>query len=615
MKRNLTILSVCFMLAFSGLSAQQSPLEGNARKWISDHAQELGLKDHHELDLRLTRNGHSGETLRFQQMISGVPVFQSEVVVHFNNKGVVTYTSESLEKNAANISVIPAISSETAISRAKTEMNLQGDIMFEENKLFVWQTEDNQTKLVYRVVLNSFETPGSWEAMVDAASGNVLRVQDIAFYYKHDHDHGDPQNDDAAKSVTNTVEAGTGYIFNPDPLSYTGSTYGGQYVDGNDATNDALDEARQLVTIPELELAGGMYKLKGTYAEIKELEAPATGLFTQASPDFLFNRNEQGFEAVNAYWHIDNMQRYVNETLGIECLPMTNGGVVWFDPHGVGGADNSYYSNGRLVFGEGCVDDAEDADVVIHELGHGVHDWVTGGSLSQVQGLSEGSGDYWGQSYSRSLGQWEPSDPQYQWFFNWDGHNTCWGGRTTGYGGTYPPPGGTPIHTAGQIWATSLMRIWDRIGREKTDRAFLEGLAMTNASTNQQNAARAVRQAALDMVGQFGFTCDDVAIITEEFTTTGYVLLDYECEDVMGVNDILNGKIAQVYPNPVSDKLNIVMDFKKAETVMVYDMTGKKVMESQIGSNKNYINVSHLPKGVYVLMIKGTNFTHKFVKE
>ena len=63
-------------------------------------------------------------------------------------------------------------------------------------------------------------------------------------------------------------------------------------------------------------------------------------------------------------------------------------------------SDNSFYSSssGSLVFGEGCVDDAEDADVIIHELGHGIHDWITQGGLSQVNGLSEGTGDYFAQS-------------------------------------------------------------------------------------------------------------------------------------------------------------------------------------------------------------------------
>lgn len=613
MKLKFNFLIFFFVISLSGVFAQQSALEGNAKRWISQNSEQLGIQPDSEMKLNFVRKSHSGETLRFQQMINNVPVFQSEIVVHFNPKGEITYTSDSYNRNATQIDTNPSISANDALQKARTASQPQGEITFEDNKLVIYTLENGEPKLVYRVLINSSENPGNWETIIDAKSGAVLSVKDIAYYHKdHKHDNGDPKNSD--KSEMNTFEEGTGYIFNPDPLSQTGSNYGGQYVDGNDATNASLDAARSLVTIPELELAGGMYKLKGTYAEIKDLEAPTTGLFTQASPDFLFNRNEQGFEAVNVYWHVDHSMRYINETLGIECLPMTNGGVVWFDPHALGGDDNSYYSNGRVHFGEGCVDDAEDADVIWHELGHGIHEWITNGGLSQVNGLSEGSGDYWGQSYSRSLGQWESTDPQYNWFFSWDGHNACWAGRTTAYSATYPGGLTGQIHTDGQIWATSLMRIWDRIGREKTDRAFLEGLGMTNSSTNQQNAARAVRQAALDMVGQFGFTCDDIVVITEEFTETGYNMPAYECDE-MGVSDLLNGNIASVYPNPASDKLNIIMDFKKPETVVVFNMTGQKVLESQIGTNKSYINVNSLAKGVYVLMIKGTSFTYKFVKE
>ncbi|MFP3548632.1 hypothetical protein SB748_35175, partial [Rhizobium sp. SIMBA_035] len=78
-----------------------------------------------------------------------------------------------------------------------------------------------------------------------------------------------------------------------------------------------------------------------------------------------------------------------------------------------------------------------------------------------------------------------------------------------------------------QIWSAALMRIYDKIGKEKTDRAFLEGLAMTTSTTNQQNAAIAVRQAAIDMMGQFGFSCSDVMAMTQEFTSAGYVLPEY----------------------------------------------------------------------------------------
>ncbi len=613
MKLNVNFLALFFGLSFSGIFAQQSPLEGAAKKWISDNSKELGIQPYQKLDLSFVKKGYSGETLRFQQKMGDVPVYQSEVVVHFNNKGIISHTSESLKRNMVEISTTPNISEEQAFQIASQASDVSGEITDQSNGLFVILTDSGDTKLAYRVVIKSFNTQGVWETMVDAKNGQVLSHKDIAVYHNA---KGEPVNGkvNEAKSTVNTYEEGTAYIFNPDPLSATGSNYGGQYVDGNDATNAALDAARSLVTIPELEFSGGQYHLKSSYVQIAELDTPATGLFSQASNEFLFNRNEQGFEAVNAFWHIDNSLRYINEELGIECLPTQNGGVVRFDPHGWDGADNSYYNPGGqfLVFGEGCVDDAEDADVVLHELGHGIDDWMTNGHASNTNG--EGNGDYWAQSYSRSLGQWESTDPQYQWMFSWDGHNPCWPGRTTNYSATYPGGLTGSIHTDGQIWATSLMRIWDRIGKEKTDRAWLEGLALTNSSTNQQNAAIATRQAALDMIGQFGFTCDDIVIMTEEFTTTGYTLPAYECTD-MGVKDILNGQIASVYPNPVSDKLNIIMDFKKPETVVVFNTAGQKVMESQIASNKSFINVSHLPKGIYVLTIKGTSFSHKFVKE
>jgi hypothetical protein len=144
--------------------------------------------------------------------------------------------------------------------------------------------------------------------------------------------------------------------------------------------------------------------------------------------------------------------RWLNIDLGLNVMPYQYSGGPQFDPHGLNGADNSHYisSSGRMAFGEGGVDDSEDADVVIHELGHGIHDWVTGGSLSQVDGLSEGFGDYIAQSYSRSLAQWAPGDPQYQWVFSWDGHNPFWNGRVTNYGAHYPDGLVGQIHTDGQ---------------------------------------------------------------------------------------------------------------------------------------------------------------------
>jgi hypothetical protein len=206
---------------------------------------------------------------------------------------------------------------------------------------------------------------------------------------------------------------------------------------------------------------------------------------------------------------------------------------VRFDPSGWGGADNSSYSSGtgRLSFGEGGVDDAEDADVVIHELGHGLHDWVTSGGLSQVNGLSEGTGDYAAVAYSRSfVGQWTPADPQYDWVFSWDGHNPFWSGRRTDYNdsNTYPADLGGGIHTEGQFWSSCNIDVLEQIGAEKADISFWEGLGRTTFNTNHDSAAQAVLDATADIInaggGAFGHTVSDLDVFVSTYQGCGYTV-------------------------------------------------------------------------------------------
>jgi hypothetical protein len=407
------------------------------------------------------------------------------------------------------------------------------------------------------------------------------------------------------------MATGTAMIFDTNPLTATTSPYGGQYVDGNDSTNASLDAARTAVSLLDIEFVGGNYTLKGPYTQIAELTSPNKGLFIQSSSNFEFNRQEDGFEAANVYYHTDKSMRYINIELGIVLAPSQNGGVIRFDPHGANSADNSYYSGGTLNFGEGCVDDGEDADVILHELGHGLHDWITNGGLSQVNGLSEGSGDYWANSYKRSLGQWAASDAARNWVFGWDGHNACWNGRTTAYTGQYPGNLTGSIHTDGQMWATTLMEIWEDIGREKTDKAFLEGLGMTNSGTNQQNAAIAVRQAAIDMGTAHGYTCDDILAITNRFTAQGYNLPAYTCSlsvDEFAVNSI------SIFPNPTQG----ILTFKNIEqeySVSIFNMLGQKVKDQTINTTANAMDVSNLATGTYFIKFNGVDTVLKFIKE
>ena len=81
--------------------------------------------------------------------------------------------------------------------------------------------------------------------------------------------------------------------------------------------------------------------------------------------------------------------------------------------------------------------------------------------------------------------------------------------------------------------------------------------------------------------------------------STDLGLLGYNLNlDVLANNEAPAQKAkVLVYPNPVVDVVHI--DSKNMKSVALYDMNGKKLLES----NTNEVNVSKLPKGVYVLKI------------
>ncbi|MFN8395332.1 MAG: peptidase [Bacteroidia bacterium] len=515
---------------------QSTDPEAAARLFLKANRELLGLADEtlSDLSLRHIRTSLAGTTLRFAQSFHGVPVYDSEITLNISPDGYVTFVMNGYKAVPALMDVNPAVAEESARESAITRIGLVGPMQFDQTHLVIFR-QNTTTRLAWNVRMVGESPIGDWDALVDAQTGEIFKLQDVSCYY-HDHkvalrkgDEGHPQQaavDSMAPAPLPLPPAqvnGLGNTFDADPLSSAAATYNvGGYTDGTDANAAVLTAQLQNKTLQQITSNAGVVSLIGPYAEIMDFEAPNKGLFTQATTTFNFDRNADNFEAVNTYFHLDQSLRYINQTLGITLMPFQYATGMRFDPSGLSGADNSHYigSTGRIAFGEGGVDDAEDSDVILHELGHGLHDWATNGSLSQVNGLSEGCGDYWAQSYSRSKGQWTTVQAPYQWVFNWDGHNPFWGGRITNYGALYPGGLVNQIHTDGQIWATCLMKIYDVIGRTKTDMAFLEGLMLTNSTTNQQDAAIAFRQAGINM----GYTMTELTQITNFFTGCGYIM-------------------------------------------------------------------------------------------
>ena len=537
------IIYCCLIVLFTtiGVLAQSSSNEKSARDYILQQSTSLQIQPSDQFGLSFVRKGLAGETLRFQHLINNVPVYKSEIVINFDNDNQIAFSSNSFEKNIQNINTTPAISAELAIRTATQNLNLDNNFSFQDCKLLVYN-KLAAPKLVYLITTNPNSGVASWESIIDAQTGTILSVQDVALYHHHTKKiKNNILQTNKSQAVAPPFVTGTAMIFNPDPLSQTGSTYGGVYLDNNDATNASFNAARTSVTLPEIDLTNGVYRLQSSYVNILDFETPTTGVFTQSTNAFNFDRANNAFEAVNAFYHLDQSMRYINVTLGVNCRPGLNNGVLLFDSSGLSGADNSHYlpATDRLAFGEGGVDDAEDADVVLHELAHGLHDWMTNGSSSNF--IGEGCGDYWAQSFSRSLNQWTTSQDAYHYMFSWDGHNPFWNGRTTNYDAIYPAGLVGQIHADGQIWATALMKIWDVIGRTKTDKVFLEGLALTNSSSNQAQSALALRQAAVNM----NYACADIQVMTDKFNEAGYelpnVALRINCPATQTRNVATNG--------------------------------------------------------------------------
>lgn len=477
--------------AVAGIYEMRERSEGRtseeiALNYLDKNKAKFGLKGPMRDNLKhhFTYNGNDITVVRFQQMYHGLPVDENQMIVTLNQSKEIIFLLNYTRPVKEDVNVQSSVTERAALLRA---VGTFGPIQIPpkvRNEKIIHFIGDKPI-VCYRVRFSLNAPLGDWMTFVDAHSNTVLRQYNNLHKFQE------------------SSGVGTGNIFNPDPISTSGATYGaGGFVHGNDANTADLTAQLLTVSFPLGDpFAPAPAYLRGARAYIRLLECSSAG---GAWP---LNRTDDCFESVMCYFHIDKSMAQYYALTGLPPYQNSTTGdypqAVRFEVSQGSDQSGAYYNSDEgylyLLKYENAqsqtMDAAEDASVIIHELGHGINNWMTGSNPSGVEGLGEGFADYWAQSYTRNLGLWQEFEPQYHRVCNWFMFNDVLPAdenRTTDFVVPYPDQLPTEPYKAGQLFSTAMMRIYDDIGKDKTDFIAIKGIAQTGSVTEQSVAAEAI---------------------------------------------------------------------------------------------------------------------------
>jgi len=321
-------------------------------------------------------------------------------------------------------------------------------------------------RLVWNVTSRS--TEGVSRSLVDAKTGSVVE----------------------SKVISDNVD-GRGSVFDPNPVV---SEQNEKLTDQNDKNTDELFLAQKNVILRNLDGSG---KLNGTYVNIKEAKG---GLAQSKTNTFVYQRQNDKFEQVMAYYHVNQTQEYIHQ-LG---FTEVNNESQDFSIDTFSG-DNSFYdpSTDMITMGEGGVDDAEDAEVIWHEYGHAIQDDVVPGfgESEEAGAMGEGFGDYWAVTMSVPVSKGFELPCVMDWdatsYTSTEPH--CL--RRTDTGKTIDDKTGE-VHDDGEIWSNALWDIHKALGRTKANKLILEATFFYDPDTSFAAAAQDTVQAARLLYGK-----------------------------------------------------------------------------------------------------------------
>ncbi len=436
----------------------------------------------------------------------------------------------------------------------------------------------HQNELIPAFQLKYSKNATHFEELIVDESGEILSQRDLLKYHKAD----------TALNV---------WVHYPDPLTSSNTEYGDSISDNLDS-NSAFLENQLFQKSLNLDLnSNGEILTQNKHVSIKEFSAPIIppNVYVDSIPKF--TRNQSGFEDFNVIYHISNFKDYLNQ-LGYGNLVNY---IIDVDAHGFNGADqssfNSFNSPPRLTFGTGGVDDAEDADVIIHEFGHAIYNSISPNAQNgnERAAFEESFGDYLAASHSRKTNPFN-----WHQIFNWDGHNEFWPGRIANSNKFYPNDLKNNIYTDGEMFTGALIEIWEKLGAETTDKLIIESVYSHINNITLRDAAKFIVFAD-DLINNGANRIE----LCNVFINRGFL---QTCPPV-GLEEIEKHQEFLIYSHEKNVYLDKVASFSLP--IKIYNAIGQELHVINVQNQNEVLNLEHLPEGVYI--IKTPYFAQKLI--
>jgi len=405
----------------------------------------------------------------FNQVHDRLRIHRAYVTVHVDRSGRVFLSkNRAIPARLLPEKFVSVVTKDEALAKARKSMpKLGGPGRLRETEK-LWYPSRKKLEPAWKFRITRDEPKQEWIIYVNARTGGVLsRYDNLA-----------------------TATTGLGLVFDPSPVTALGS-------------HVRLMKSKKKVLRPP-ERAYRKVKLlgldgKGFLSGTRVSTSPTGKRRIQAKDlQFLLRSHQKGFEEVMVYYHIDASLRY------LERLGYRGPRAIFTTPMlvNVNGTreDNSWFSpwDKMLTFGTGDIDDAEDGETIVHELGHAIQDAICPdfGQSDEAAAMGEAFGDYWAASFfeSRKPARYRNS------VMSWDG-------LLMGIANKEDPPclrrldskrtfdsfvPDADEHDNCDIWSAALWEVRKVLGKTAADRVIVESHFQLDGFTTMARGARAI---------------------------------------------------------------------------------------------------------------------------